>query len=564
MRFPILLFFFFFSHLIVGQKNYILEFEGDTHLAVKKNPDGKFKDSLSLTQYLRSFQSTARTDGYLLADFQQIEWMNKTCRVRFFLGPQFEGLIVQTEESVKQELKQYIGANEKWLLQQKMQPREISRMIEKIEKGYLNNGYPFVKIRLNIQSVNPKSTIALLSIEKGIQLRWTEVHLKGDSAVSKSFLSSLLDIKVGDLYSEERREQITIKLKQVPFLKELKPHEVLFTASGTELFLYVESVPISSINGFLGLQPKPLNAGYAFTGDIALKLQNVVKRGELLELNWRNLQGQTQQLKTRLNAPFLFGSPFGIDGQFNLYKRDSTFLELKSNLAVQYFLKGGNYVSFFYQRLNSSVLKAGQNSTVYTNLANVTSNNYGIGFNRQALDYLPNPSKGVKWSVSMAVGQRTSQVNDSLPQIKSTQYRGESELDWYIPITKRNVIRLGNKTQFLNTDPLFQNELFRFGGLLHQRGFNEDELFASTLVTNTIEYRFLVDQDSRAFVFYDITWYENRAVEYRNDAPYGFGAGFAFGTEIGTFSILYALGSQQNNPILLRNGKVHFGYIAYF
>jgi len=48
------------------------------------------------------------------------------------------------------------------------------------------------------------------------------------------------------------------------------------------------------------------------------------------------------------------------------------------------------------------------------------------------------------------------------------------------------------------------------------------------------------------------------------DHPFGFGAGFSFGTNIGIFSISYALGQQLNNPILMRNGKVHFGYIAYF
>ncbi|MBU2018324.1 MAG: hypothetical protein KJ941_01650, partial [Bacteroidetes bacterium] len=87
---------------------------------------------------------------------------------------------------------------------------------------------------------------------------------------------------------------------------------------------------------------------------------------------------------------------------------------------------------------------------------------------------------------------------------------------------------------------------------------------ASSVSTTTVEYRFLLDRDSRLFLFYDYTWYENRGQTYFNDQPFGFGGGLAFGTNIGTFSILYALGSQQNNPIELRNGRVHFGYVAYF
>ena len=84
------------------------------------------------------------------------------------------------------------------------------------------------------------------------------------------------------------------------------------------------------------------------------------------------------------------------------------------------------------------------------------------------------------------------------------------------------------------------------------------------MTTFTLEYRFLVDQNSHAFAFYDQSIYENNSNGYSADTPFGFGAGFSFGTNIGIFSISYALGKQFDNPIELRNGKVHFGYVAFF
>ena len=62
------------------------------------------------------------------------------------------------------------------------------------------------------------------------------------------------------------------------------------------------------------------------------------------------------------------------------------------------------------------------------------------------------------------------------------------------------------------------------------------------------------------YLFYE----KNLANSYFNDMPYGFGVGINFATKFGTFSLVYALGSQQKQPILFRNSKVHFGYIAYF
>ena len=93
---------------------------------------------------------------------------------------------------------------------------------------------------------------------------------------------------------------------------------------------------------------------------------------------------------------------------------------------------------------------------------------------------------------------------------------------------------------------------------------NEDELFATTKNIFTLEYRFLLDKNSHIFLFADQTWYENISNKYYNDTPIGFGLGFAFSTNLGTFSISYALGQQLGNQILLSDSKIHFGYIAYF
>jgi hemolysin activation/secretion protein len=137
-------------------------------------------------------------------------------------------------------------------------------------------------------------------------------------------------------------------------------------------------------------------------------------------------------------------------------------------------------------------------------------------------------------------------------------------MEWFFPLAKRHVIRLASINEFYYAPAIYQNELFRFGGQLSLRGFNEDELYASSRTVTTLEYRYLLDRNSNIFIFYDQGYYENSSAVYRKDHPYGFGAGLSFGTSLGIFSLSYGLGSQQNNPILLKNGKIHFGYIAYF
>ena len=149
--------------------------------------------------------------------------------------------------------------------------------------------------------------------------------------------------------------------------------------------------------------------------------------------------------------------------------------------------------------------------------------------------------------------------------LHSTQYNADFEGSFFIPFAKRSTFKIGNQSGFLYGQSIFQNELFRIGGLKTLRGFNEESIYASAFSIFTLEYRFILEQNSYLYLFGDGAWYENSNVnQYTHDTPYGFGAGISFETKAGIFSINYALGKQFNNPIELRNGKIHFGIVNYF
>ena len=428
----------------------------------------------------------------------------------------------------------------------------------------MNNGYPFVRIKLIEHIWDGDQLSVKLDVNTGKFDNWSKINVRGDSSISPKYISNLLNIRIGDPYSEKEVALISSRINQVSFLKEIKSSEILFTNEGVELFLYVESVPISSANGIIGFQPDATTQRLSLTGDVHLKLMDVFHRGELLDLQWQSIRKQTQSLDVKVNYPFLFNTSFGLDGNFNLYKRDSTFLELNSTAGVQYFLKKGNYLKVFYNNISSNVLSGGSNNPSFSNLGSVKSNNYGISYTYKQIDYVPNPSRGLSFLLEGAAGTRKSQVSDTSETLRSNTFRGKIIGEIFIPLAKRHTIRINSSTEFYFADRIYENEVYRYGGLNSQRGFNEDALFATTKTTATIEYRFLLDKNSHVFAFYDQSWYENNAKTYYNDAPFGFGAGFAFNTNFGVFSISYALGKEFSNPILFSNSKVHFGYIVYF
>jgi len=564
MKLFTLYFFLFIAVLGWSQKSYRLNFTNEDYKTLKKNPTTIFKDSLSALTYAKEFKSFGIKKGFLLASVDSMYFKTKELSIHFYLGPKFKSAKLSMDETDLQFYRKFNIVNEKLINNLNFNPNEIANLLQKMQQTLENNGFPFAAVSLNKIEIDSLNLKAHIQINKGKNVRWTKINLKGENLSTSKLIGSYIHIKTGDLYNQSDIQLISARLKQISFLEEIKPPEILFTKEGAELFLYLKSKPVSLANGVIGLQPNQNTSKVSVTGDIRLKLVNVLKRAEMIDLNWKSLQAQTQSLKAQLNVPNLFKSPFGIDGQFQLYKRDSSFLELKSTAGIQYALNNGSYLKAFYRNNSSSVLRGGKNNPAFSKLGTVQTNAYGLALFKQNLDYLPNPSRGISILLDASVGLRKSRVNDTAQLVKNTTYRGEIQLNWFVPLAKRHVLRLANQTEFYIAPTFYQNEAFRFGGQISQRGFNEEELRATTRTIFTAEYRFLVDRNSFAFLFFDQSWYENRTTDYYDDNPFGFGTGFSFGTKIGTFSISYALGKQFGNPILIRDGKVHFGYIAYF
>lgn len=565
MRLITLTFFVFSLTIVSAQKPVKLIFQNESYQQLKKNPEQRFKDSSSLFTYLSEFQLFAIKKGFLLASFDSIQKMDsENYSVQFVLGSKFQDAILNMNPEEIYFLRRHSSISEKLLAKIPLTPIELSRILTTIRNAYLEEGFPFANVSLADAVFDGTQLEATILIDRGEHYKWLGVIIRGDSVISEKYISNLIGIKKGDAYDEKVLKNVSKRIKQVNFIKEIKPSDILFTKEGAELYMYLESVPNSSVNGIIGLQPNPTTNKLSVTGEVNLKLVNALKRGESLVIDWRAIQPFTQSFKAQLNVPFLFNTPFGLDGKFNLYKKDSTFLELTSTAGVHYFLKRGNYIRAFYQNNSSNLLSSTQTTASTTNLASVSSNSYGLAFYRKQLDYLPNPSKGIILNIEGSAGIRKSQVTDTSLVQKTTIYRTSLDIEWYIPITRRHVLKLKNGTNLYSAPTIYANELTRFGGFTTQRGFNEEELYASAQSTFTVEYRFLVDKNSHAFAFFDQSWYENNANKYSTDTPFGFGVGFSFGTNLGIFSISYALGKQFDNPILFKNGKIHFGYVAYF
>jgi len=447
-------------------------------------------------------------------------------------------------------------------------PAQVARLFEDLLKRCENNGYPFARVWLDSLRHDGESLSATVRLDLGRLVRIDSVVVRGTARTNMRYLETHLGIKPGDLYNESLVMGVERRVRELPFVAQRQRPYVQFTEDRTKLFLFLDDRKASSINGILGLQPDPGTGKVTFVGDVDLRLRNALRRGEAIALTWRKLQDQTQDLRAAFNLPFAFNTPFGTDASLRLFKRDTTFLEINARAGLEYLMAQGDKVSVFVNNKTSSRL--GSNLVTQPGLADVRLTGYGLGLERERFDYRFNPRRGHALRVEGSAGRkRTSTavfgLGEPTPEVRTVQYELNGAAAAHVGLGRRGTFRFAGQGGWMVNDDLYRNELFRMGGLKSLRGMDEASTFCSAFAIGTVEYRFLFEENSNFFLFVDQAWWEDASSdEGLGDTPLGFGVGTTFETKAGLFSLTYALGRQFDNPILLRGGKVHFGFISLF
>lgn len=532
------------------------------------------KDSSDFIQKLAEISNEMKSLGYGLISVDSVQSNASAYNVWMYAGPKFKWVKLESD-SIERSYLEGTPLFKHNLKNTVFDPSAFEKIRARILKNCENNGYPFASVKLNQVAIDSNLIQAKINLTKNSLVKIDSIIIKGNAAIAPVYIYNYIGIFPGDIYNESKLQRISNRLRELAFVKEIRASQVSFTEKLNRLYLFLENKKSSQFDGVIGFLPDENNQGKLnLTGEVHLKLQNSFKRGEVVELNWKQLPPRSQDLKVHLLYPFVFNSPFGVDANLSIFKRDTIFIDVIKNLGIQYSLFGNNFVKIFVNDKQSDLqsTKGLENITALPSYADVTTTSYGSTFHFEKLDYRINPMHGYAIECTASAGNRTIRKNsdinplvyDSL-RLKSTTYQLTINADFYQSLGGKNVLNIGGIASRIENPELFTNELYRIGGLRSLRGFDEESIFASTFAIGKIEYRYLLEQNSFLFLFYNQAWYERKRKNgYLNDTPLGFGGGINFETRLGIMSVSYALGKQGDNPIFFRNGKVHFGIVNYF
>jgi outer membrane protein assembly factor BamA len=576
----IIILFFFIVITFSSQAQYsltILSYQKDQ----QKNLDGilkqlkinyTFPDTLNRRKELNNVLIALYGNGYLAASFDSFA-VDTTMLTAYLNHGTIYKWVRLSKGNMDEGIMSEAGFREKVYRGKPVNLNNLRKIQDRVLSSCENNGYPFAEVRLDSVQANAGNIKAALNLTKGLFITIDSIIVKGNARLAEIYLYNYLGIKPHMAYNEELISQISTRLKELPMVAETRSFNISFHEDKASIYLYLENKKASQLDGVIGVLPDT-SGKVVISGDVHVRLHSSFGYGELFDLNWKQPLPKTQDLKIKFNYPFLFSTPFGIDLNFSIYKKDTTYVQLERNIGIQYLLTGGNYIKAFYNNKTSSLINVKQFEfvTVLPPFADITTNSYGLGLRSEKLDYRLNPRKGYSVECTAAVGVKNIKKNSKLVlvdydslQLKSTQYNGEITGDYFLPVFNRGVIDIGTKAGFLESPDIFQNELYRIGGLKTLRGFDEESILASRYIIGKLEYRYLIEQNSYLFMFVNAMYYERRERNnFRHDVPIGFGAGITFETKLGIFSLNYALGREFSNPILFRSAKIHFGLINYF
>ncbi|MBL7726743.1 MAG: BamA/TamA family outer membrane protein, partial [Dinghuibacter sp.] len=361
------------------------------------------------------------------------------------------------------------------------------------------------------------------------------------------------------------------------------------------LNLYLQPKKSSQVNVLLGIIPAPISAlgpqqrtKLLVTGDVNLLLNNSFGLGETIGLTYQKLAAGAPRLNIVYRHPYIMRSAFGADFTFEMYKRDSAYLNIDVQAGVRYQVGATQTGRVFFQHQKTN---AYPDTTVVLLTKRLPGDldmklyNIGFGYEFNNTDYRRNPSRGYEVNLTAAFGTKKILVNTGISSLKDPanpqfkfaslydtvktstyQFKVKTSAARYFSLGKNGIVRTAASGGLLFSQNYLRNELYQLGGYKLMRGFDEESIFAARYAVGTVEYRYrLTGPDSYFFVFTDLGYADNKL----NNAPVkhtyiGAGLGLTFATKAGLFNLSIATGKRDDLQAGLKQTKIHFGYINLF
>ena len=583
------------SPVLAGaQETFVLKFlryPGDTTgMPANIHPNTSFRDSAACAVHLNALPGKLIREGYLEASVDSVRWQPSAAEVRLHLGPRYRWGAIRCSTTQKDSLR-----NDGWSwFPDPGEAADLSRFDQASADWVAmmgTRGFPFASIRLDSLQAERGWISARISVDRGPLYRIDSISIDGGLRLRRSYLHRYLDIPPGSPYRTDRLSVISERLSALPFLKEARPWEITRTGTGAALNLHLEPKKSNRMDALIAFLPSNSQVGgrLLLAGEANLDLHNAFGSAEHILASWQQLQVGSPRLQLGYEHPYIFGSRFESDVRFMLFRKDSSFLNLDFRAGLTFMLTARRKGGVFYQRLSTSLLGVDTMMVKATRalpaFSDVSSDLAGLTLNDDRTDRPMNPRRGLTWKLETSAGIRRLKPNGTITalkrdaagdpfdfaalynneQLKRPMLRSRLQAAAFVPTGRQAALKFGLQAGYLMLKDPFRNELFQIGGYRTLRGFDEERIFSSAFGIGTFEFRWLTGPASHFFAFTDIGHAADRTMpDMQAHTYFGAGLGLRLETRAGILDLAWAAGKRDDQPLDMRQSKIHFGILSLF
>lgn len=551
-----------------------------------------FSNRFACIEYVTQLPASLQSKGYVTASLDSVFYDTASARLVLFVGDIYKWTQIDAS-GIDPSLLQAVGWRERMFTEKPMDFVQVRLWQDRVLTYLENNGHPFARVYLDSLRIDKQNVWAQLKVEKGPLYKVDSIRIVGNAKISNEYLQRYLDIRNGSTFSREKLLRISKRIKELPYVEEEFPSKIIWLNSGSIVEMYLRQKRSSQVNVLIGFLPNNdqlSSKKMLVTGEANLNLKNAFGGGETVGFNWQQLQVKSPRLNVIFQYPYLFNSPVGVDFAFDMFRKDSTFLNVSLQLGAQYVIDLHQSARLFMQRFQTIVNGINTNYILqYHRLpdeADVSSVNLGLDYEVNTTNYRLNPTSGNEFRFIASAGTKKIKKNNQVLELKdpgdpsfdfeslydtlklkSYQFRIRATAARYFPLGRKNknTVKAAINAGFFQSENIFKNELFQLGGYKSLRGFDEESQYLSQYAIATLEYRLLIDQNSYFYVLADGGWGKNNSQNVNADYTYfGTGIGLAFDIKAGVFNLAWAVGKRNDTEFNLRQSKVHLGFVSYF
>ena len=439
---------------------------------------------------------------------------------------------------------------------------ELRRMIAYLEEI----GYPLAEISFTDFRPDSNDCTVTIDIEvsTGEKLYTAGVWTEGLSQHDPDYIETASGIRTDDLITPELFRKGRRNLENTRLFHDVSDGDILFRDG--EPFVHYEVIErrANHFDLLFGYDPGLADA-YNVIGRGEIMVRNVGWHGSSLMLMFERLEDMVTRLEMGYNRQWIMGMPMGAGTSFRFVQQDTSYQTRSVEVEGMYQWTAGRT---FLVSLSQSNTSANTDPGLPVLALDGVTRSAGIGFEYDNTDSRFAPTRGMIFRLNVGTGIRRvtdDRAEDLQSEGTMMQQTVNSSLEAYYSPFQRQVLALRLHGATVESPEYSESELMSLGGSRSIRGYREEQFRVARAAWSDLEYRYLLDPHSHAFLFIAAGAYQRPRLIGRpgagtNEWLHSGGFGFRYRTPIGMMQFTY--GVSGDDPIY--NGKIHFSLNTEF